>query len=346
MALSSRGGLWIKLAVSLAIPALFYLLLRRQIDLTPSSLAIEPWGLPVYAAALVPYFLTRALRWHYLLRPLGAIARRDAVLCAFAGFMWIVLLPLRLGEFARPFFLGQRSSVPPAAVLGTIAIERVVDGLCVSALFFGATALRPYRPESELVFSAALGVLSLFTVALLGLLVFALRPDPAATLLRGTVGRVWPTLGARMVGLMRTVATGLAALPRARHIATFVAWSLLYWGVNVVGTWLLARACGVPLDVVQVAALVACVNIVLLVPAGPAQAGNFHGGVTLGLGLFLAAEAVLERGSAFVFYLYLCQTAATLLLGLFAQARLGLDWRALFRPSPLPPTPESSRAGD
>ena len=53
------------------------------------------------------------------------------------GFMAILALPARLGEFVRPGLLRKRG-ISASAALGTVAVERIVDGLLVSLFVFVA----------------------------------------------------------------------------------------------------------------------------------------------------------------------------------------------------------------
>ena len=93
------------------------------------------------------------------------------------GFMAILALPARLGEFVRPGLL-RRRGISASAALGTVAVERIVDGLLISLFVFGAFfALRgPNAPGWMM--PTAYAALGVFTVALV-FLVFAMwRPEP------------------------------------------------------------------------------------------------------------------------------------------------------------------------
>jgi uncharacterized membrane protein YbhN (UPF0104 family) len=99
-------------------------------------------GLPlsavlVYAATMVPTHLFRAWRWKYLLRPVGvSLSFGRLMTISTVGFMAILALPFRLGEFARPYYVVRGGQSRMSALLGTVAVERIVDGLVLSILFF------------------------------------------------------------------------------------------------------------------------------------------------------------------------------------------------------------------
>ena len=251
---------------------------------------------------------------------------------SLAGYMWIALLPFRLGEFARPLFLAQKTSVSATPALGTIAIERVVDGLIVCAMFFGGVAGAAQGGELDALFFATTAAMGLFAAALAALIVAAVRPRWVGKAVDVTVGWALPGPARWASSLLVGMAKGLRALPSGRSAALFVLMSAAYWLTNAIGMWWLLDGCGLHVTLQQTIAILAVMNIALLVPGGPAQLGVFQTGVALGLALFVGADDVRGPGSTFAFYLYVCQLSTIVAFGIASQASLGLDWRALLQP--------------
>src|SRR5690606_33176895 len=135
------------------------------------------------------YAFLRSARWWFLVSPLGQVRFGDVMLAGLAGALWIVALPWRLGELVRPALLARRSGLPVSQLLGTVAIERVVDGLFVCGAFFLATAAAPDLPALSGLRAACTGVFALFTAALAVLVVLARRPAALALVLRRGLGR-------------------------------------------------------------------------------------------------------------------------------------------------------------
>src|SRR6188508_176825 len=79
--------------------------------------------LAAYLGLLVIVQLTRSLRWNYLLAPLGVrIPPAPLLAISSVGFMAILALPVRLGEFVRPGLMRKRG-ISASAALGTVAVE-------------------------------------------------------------------------------------------------------------------------------------------------------------------------------------------------------------------------------
>ncbi len=328
---------WLRIAISLVLAAGFVFALVRRIELVPA----DPW-VPVhvllgYLATLIVYFVFRAGRWHWLVAPLAPPERplswRTTLPVSMAGTMWIMVLPLRLGELARPIFLAQKSEIGIGQALGTVALERVVDGLFVCALFFASLPLLPEVEGAQaeaveqlraLGLVAALGLLGVLVV----LLAMALAPRLVGRLVAATLGRVVPPLANKLASLAQGIAEGLAALPSLVPLVQFLLGTAAYWGANALGTWLLARGCGLDLGFPEALAMMSVLGLSLLVPGGPAQFGIFHYGMLLGLSMFVPEDLVRERGSVFIFWMFVTQLSMGVVLGLWAQRVLQLDWRA------------------
>jgi uncharacterized membrane protein YbhN (UPF0104 family) len=330
---STRRQWWLRLSLSLVIGAGFCFALLRRIEFIPSDPWLPAWVLPSYLGTLIGSFVFRAGRWHYLVAPLGEVDVRTTLAVSMAGTMWIMVLPLRLGEFARPLFLAQKSRIGVGQALGTVAIERVVDGLFVCGLFFVAL---PFLPEVHGEQAAAverlraLGLVAsagLFAV-LLVLVAMALSPGTVGRLVAATLGRIIPPLADKLAGLASSVAEGLAALPSIGALLKFLLGTLAYWASNALGTWLLARGCGLELSFGAAVAMMSVLGISLLIPGGPGQFGIFHYGMILGLSMFVSEAVLHEQGSVFIFWMFVTQLSMGVVLGVIAQRTLALDWRA------------------
>jgi len=336
----------VRLGLSMVLAVAFAAALWPYLRAVPSDLSIAGWAIAAYLLTLVPYHLARAGRWHALVRPLGAVPLSVTLRVGLAGYMWIALLPFRLGELARPLLLAQRSTITVHRALGTVAIERVLDGLVICGLFFAATAGLPERGEMARLHDAATGVMALFATALVGLVLMARFPTAMGGLLDATLGRVLPRIGRWAAELSRGVSEGLRALPSGRSLLAFVLVTLAYWGSNAVGLWVLAHGCGLPLGLLDATLVMAVMNIALLVPGGPAQLGIFQTGVALGLHMVLPAETIRDDGSTFAFYLYVCQLSTIVLAGWWSQRDLRLDWRAVIdlrAPATTPSTEDDAK---
>ena len=93
------------------------------------------------APSLFFYFLAvgfRTGRWKFLLRPLIGKPERSIYTVVVVGYMANNLIPLRIGEVVRSYYLSLREKCSVSAALGTVAVERATD--VVALLFLLAAA--------------------------------------------------------------------------------------------------------------------------------------------------------------------------------------------------------------
>jgi uncharacterized membrane protein YbhN (UPF0104 family) len=234
---------------------------------------------------------------------------------AFAGFLAILIMPLRTGELARPFLIKRHAGVSMSAALGTIAIERVVDGMLVSLwltlCLFGVPA-----EASPYVWPLRILPLGLFLGALVFLVAFLHRSDGFVSFARRLTAPISRKLSATVVHVLEGFARGLSVLPNRGALLRFLAVSFAYWTINALGVLLLARGCGVDLGLLGAVATMAVVAVGILLPSGPGFFGNFQAGVAVALSMYVPLAGTADaRVSSFVFLLYLCQVGVTILVG-------------------------------
>ena len=279
-----------KLGVSLALSGVFLWVAFAKVDLgamVARATAVPPLYVTGFFVCLVLMHLCRVYRWGTLVQPFAPVGRAALFRISGIGLMLMVLLPLRLGELARPYLLKRATGASLNSGLGAVAVERTLDGVVVGLMFFGCMAWLP----SHYVFPGALrwaGALALLAFAgLLGGLFAALWANQwLHWAIRRTVGRMFPNLSARLEHLLASFVTGLQALPSRGHLGGFLAWTAAYWGLNGFGMWLLMRGFGWPLPPIAGFAVVSVVVIGIMIPAGPGFLGTFQAGILAGLAVF------------------------------------------------------------
>jgi hypothetical protein len=305
--------LFVKVFLSLLVGTLCLWLAIRKMDLSATASVLR--GLPlsavlIYAATMVPTHLFRAWRWKYLLRPIGvSLSFRRLMIISTVGFMAILALPFRLGEFARPYYVVRGGQSRMSALLGTVAVERIVDGLVISILFF-ITYMLAFRAGGSGYSSVLAGAAWLSLVGFLSLTIFlacalrwterTIRLVLAATLLQ----RFAPATAERLADKLRALIQGFRALREARNMIPFLAQTMLYWFSNGFGMWLLARDMQLAIPLTGAFAAMAFTGVLISLPNSPGLVGQFHAGVLIALGAYLPAATVSSFGGAYAIALH------------------------------------------
>lgn len=328
-----------KLVLSIALGSLAaWVVTAGGVPLLPSRAAFEhlaPWTIPVYLLSLCAVHFFRASRWRFLIAPVRRIPMRDVVLLNWVGFFAIFALPLRLGELARPALTKLRHGIPISVGLGTVAVERVVDGLITSLCVAFALLILPrvttHDPIATHLPTYGYAALALFSCAFVALGLFLWQRQLATKLTRVTLGLVSPKLADVLAQKVDNVADGIRSISDPKLAFGFLAESILYWSCNAAGVWLLGVGCGLPMHIGHAAAVMGVLAIGILLPSGPGLFGNFQLAVSAGLRLYFAESVVGEQGALFIFLLYLLQSAVMIVAGAVPLYAMGLRMTDLMR---------------
>lgn len=251
---AGRLGWILKLTAGLL---LFYLAFR---DVDPHALgrafrAADPIWL---ALAALSTFITVAfvvLRWRVLL---GATAepRRHAVLfsAVLASQVANIVMPFKLGDAVRIGAVSRALAMPPAEVLGSVAVERLFDALLVAitAGVLVAAGTLPAFARAGLLWLAAAMVAALLTAA--ALVKFRAA---AASAVRILPARIQAWTGRQIDLLLR----GLVRVSHPSTAATAMLWSAAVMSGSILTAWLVLIACGLPVPPIAAAVVVIAVQI-------------------------------------------------------------------------------------
>ena len=177
----------IGIGISIALLALFVFTADPRRMLEALNGANYWFTIPAVGMYLLSVYF-RSLRWTVMLRHLKPVKTTRLFPVVTIGYMANNLLPMRLGELVRSYYVGEREGINKASALVTVLVERVFDALTL-LLFVAVVA--PIVPVTRLVqsFGARFGVpeaalvlgFSLpFVMAFGALVLLALYPERAA----------------------------------------------------------------------------------------------------------------------------------------------------------------------
>jgi len=278
----------------------------------------------------------RAWRWKYLLEPIQ-IRMSPARLLAICsvGFMAVLALPARLGELVRPALIRKRGEISAAQALGTIAVERIADGLMISLMVFAMLfALRgPDAPGWMM--PTAYASLGVFASAMI-FLVFALRKPDATVRFATSVSllrKFAPGVADKIeAGLLKLI-SGFLVLEDKKNLFMFALWTTAYWVANGLSLYVLAKGFDLDLSIVGAFATMGIVAVGIILPNAPGLVAQYHAFAKVGLLLYLPAAVVEGKGMAFIIVLHGIQVVWYLGVGAIALATPYVSFAEAFRKS-------------
>lgn len=335
------GSLLSKLGISLAIAAVFVWMLRAgAMPLVPPQElwdGLHSWTVPVYLLGWSAVHLVRAARWKLLLAPLAQVSWRRVLAASFLGFLAILMFPLRTGEVVRPLLIRERGRISAWAAAGTLAAERIVDGLVLSLMLLLSLSLAaPLDPLPDSLGDLPIRVSIIpggayvatigFAGALLVMFAFHIWREAAQALVERVLGVLSVPFAAWVSQRLGRLAEGLSFLSGLRHSVPFVLATLVYWLLNAACTWLLGWGSGLHGFSFWRACVVTGVLAIfgVLMPNAPGFVGAFQFSLYAGLAVFYGREHVLGEGALFVFLIYLGQLLVTFAFGVWAAFAGGI----------------------
>jgi len=265
-------------------------------------------GLLVLAVGItLMTYVFRALRWQYLLRPLGRPPFSAVFRTTVIGFAVSTLLPARAGEVVRPYLLARRAGFSATSAFATIIVERVLDLITVLLLFGFYLAF--YTPavsaEHSGTFTALKSGGMLAAVASVAGLAFMMlvagHPEKlAAWALR--VERVLPAkFAAAMAQFVRTFLEGLAVVRQPARLVVAGLLSLPLWLSIALGIWATSQAFHIDMIYPGAFLMMAVLVVGVAVPT-PGSVGGFHKAYQIGAVAFFGVANDKAVGAALVLH--------------------------------------------
>ncbi len=321
-----KRQLIIGLAISLA--CLAYVL--RELDFSTLwrlAAGVNPLYYLLVLLLMALSFWVRAARWRVLLSPIKDCGTGNLFAVNLIGFMANNVMPARLGELVRCYVLARTESLPAGSALGTIVVERVLDGLCLLLVLFAALFFadpRAHAGSFSVAYLRAAG-LGLLVVYLLVLSVaVALWRWPAATIgtLGRLAGRVSPRLGQKLTELLGSFADGLAVLGRARQLLPLALQTLGVWLPFYALYFVFLPAVGLPLSPLLAGMAMAGGSVGAAVPAGPGYIGTFQLAVTWAM---MLAGAPQQQALGYSLLIWAAEILPLTAAGLITMWKKGMD---------------------
>lgn len=325
----------------IAVTAVFLTLLVLSFDFAEMREALADANYVYLVPAVIIYFGSlwfRSFRWSYVLRPFVATRTTRLFPVVLVGYMANNVLPMRLGEFARSYYLSTREPVRGSTALATIVIERVFDGLTLLLFLAAAAFFLPVTGLAERVSDSAnlpLGVVAVVVIApfvgVLSMMVLAaLYPE---IFLKGAVwfSRFVPAkYRESALDLIVRFLAGFEGLHRPHRLFTVLALSLPIWLIEGTMYYLVALGFDIQDQFESVGVMIAAMlvltsvsNLATSIPSSQGSVGPFEFFATLSL-VFLGVGTDLALAYAIVLHAALLLPVVGVGLLHLAMARLSL----------------------
>jgi uncharacterized protein (TIRG00374 family) len=289
----------------------------------------DAWLVALSSGITMLTMVLRAVRWKYLLAPIGRAHFASAFRTTIIGFTASAVLPARAGEVIRPYLLARQEGLSATATFATVIIERVLDAVtCVCLLASFVVLFDPGMEgaDGRLYQLVEIGgiVVGGLALAALGAMFVAARDPEAAGRWAFKVEHLLPgKMAHKLAGALLKFAEGLAVVRTPRRLALALALSLPLWLSIGWGIWAVVRAFGIDLPYTGSFLLIALLVVGVSVPT-PGGVGGFEAAVQIGLTSFYLVPNDRAVGAALV--LHAVSILPTVVLGFVFLIHEGLGF--------------------
>jgi uncharacterized protein (TIRG00374 family) len=226
-------GDWrVLLGIAITVLAFWYAI--RGIPISDVVESMKHADLLVLLGLSIPAYLgsvfVRALRWRHLTNPIAPMSRSLLGRGVAIGFMVNNLVPLRIGEVVRAWYVAREAGVNSSAIFGTVVLERVIDVVAVVLIAIGALAfVGAGSAESSFLSKGAILLLPVAVVPLAVLILLRLAPERVIRVALWFLRPFPDRLGEWVESVLRDFAQGLGALSGGSHLFWIAFHSATIW---------------------------------------------------------------------------------------------------------------------
>jgi len=244
---------------------------------------------------LIFIIFLRSIRWRFLF--VEEININDLYKSQLVGYMGNNILPLRLGELLKAYYLEKKSKISKYEVLGTVVLERVLDLVGLILLFFILINFSLF----DLVDSSYIKIFYFILFFTLILILVSLKLSEKKDYKSKN----------KFPLILNDIIRGFSSIDRLNFLLSILS-SILIWISYAVVVFLVQESMYLDLNFIQCILILFLSSIALMVPSMPGNIGTFEGAVVYTLLLF-----GIEDNFGFAFILHAVSFIPYTLLGLY-----------------------------
>jgi hypothetical protein len=302
-----------KLAIGLIFSGICIYFAFRGINLHELSKSFQSakyiYVMPVFIVVILGLYL-RSYRWGIILESLVKYDQITLFNITSIGFMAVGLLPARLGEFARPYLVKQKSGVRMSSTIATIIVERVFDMLSLMIVLF-VVLLKISLPP--VIFQTGIITLTIALFVLLILIFLAVKKDFSLNKIDIILSKLPERLEKPFKNLANSFLEGLQILPDVKKTLYVSVLSIVIWSLICLSAYLLFFSFDINLPIINAFAITVIIALGVMVPAAPGFVGTYHFACVLGLTSFGISKTV---ALSYAILLHFLQMAPVIIIGL------------------------------
>ncbi|MEE8553661.1 MAG: lysylphosphatidylglycerol synthase transmembrane domain-containing protein [Desulfobacterales bacterium] len=268
------------------------------------------WILPSILVIFLSFAL-RAFRWQVILESAHKVGFWQAFHPLMIGFMINCILPLRVGEIARPAVLQRKENIPFSTGLATVAAERVFDVSILVILFAVLLAniqidpnldivVGKYHLNRETLMVVRGGMFKLLLLLIAGVIMVGFSATrkainsliiriPSLFFFTGSdfKEKIQKKACAPLVSFVENFASGFALVKYPKKICICLGLSVFIWVLAAFSYYLMAQGCpGIELSFTELTTVMIIICFFIALPSVPGYWGLWEASGVFALIIF------------------------------------------------------------
>lgn len=280
---------------------------------------VNYWFLLLAYLPMFGQFYSRAVRWRYFLPEERRISTRLSFDGIMLGNFINYILPLRAGEFARPFFITQHSQLKYAESFAAVVIERFFDLACVLIMFMSCTVLFKNFPEW-----VSLGAISLSIIAA-GIFLYILAAIFFTDWIEKLTKVIFSYLPKKLsLGLSKFITglfNGAHSLKSRKAILNIFLQTILVWFWTVAQYWIALYMFDGQFEIKQALLITVIIALAVAAPSAPGFIGVIQAAC---VAAFLLLGLPTAQAVTYSILVHLQSFILIILYGLYLQYHYGV----------------------
>jgi glycosyltransferase 2 family protein len=312
----------IALSYAIAVLCLAWVLYNIQFESFLQNIRNLKWDLVLLAVAVDNLnYIAQAVRWKYLLRPVFNISTGKSIHAMYVGVFASNVLPMRLGEVVRGYLVSKWHSKKFSEIIPSMVVEHLFEGIWLTLGIGFATILIPMPSYIK----TGAQIFGFGVIVLAGIFFYALIRE-GKSLGERHRDRLSRNPWRKFQYFMEQMADGMKKIGLTPDFFIALVVTLVSLIMQALALWLVALACGIPLEVWKGAVVLVILRVGVVIPNAPANIGTYQFFTALGMEL-LGVDRYVSTGFAII--LFFISMTPTWIIGLFVLRKSGTSLHSL-----------------
>lgn len=301
------------LIIGTLISALFVYLSVKDVDFNQVANGFKNADIKFVIITLLILLLLQFLksyRWGVILSPLEKISQLTLFSVTSVGFFMVLAIPSRVGEFAKPFLITQKSDIQLTSAIASIFVERVLDGIALLLMFI--LVLSNIELPQWLI-NSGITFFSIILILLASMIFLAINRNIASKFMDFFLKYLSEKIAEMVRKLFGHFVDGFSMLVDIKLILYVSFLSIVIWTIAGLTAYFMFLALNFDLPLIAGYALTVILALGLIVPTAPGFMGNWHLFCVIALALFGISKT---DGMTFAIMFHFIYVGITVISGL------------------------------